>query len=172
VRILNREIALNGLLIALGVVLPIAFHQIHTAAGRIFLPMHIPVLLAGILLGPISGLIVGLISPTLSFLLTGMPPAYAVPLMTLELIFYGSASGIAIRKLRLPLIAGLILAMLVGRLGFALALFVLGRFVQLPYDITYFIIYAIPTGIPGIALQIVLIPLLVRGINLASRTKI
>jgi len=169
-KMLNREITLTGLFIALAVVLPIAFHQI-AMAGRIFLPMHIPILLAGILLGPISGTIVGLISPTLSFLLTGMPPAYAVPLMTVELVFYGLFSGIAVKKLKIPLIVGLILAMIVGRLGFALALFALGRFMQLPYDIKYFIIYAIPTGLPGMALQIVLIPLLVKGINLASRAK-
>ena len=168
-RLLNREISLTGLFIALGVVLPIAFHQVQLA-GRIFLPMHIPVLLAGILLGPISGMVVGLICPTLSFLLTGMPLAYAVPLMTLELPLYGLVSGIATRKLKIPLIPSLILAMIVGRLGFAIGLFILGRFIELPYGIKYFIVYAIPTGLPGIILQIVLIPVLVVGIRLASRS--
>ncbi|MCJ7507276.1 MAG: ECF transporter S component [candidate division Zixibacteria bacterium] len=168
-KFLNREISLTGLFIALGVALPIAFHFIHPLAGRTLLPMHIPVLLAGILLGPISGIIVGLVCPTTSFLLTGMPPAYAVPLMTLELALYGLASGILVRKLRIPLIPGLLLAMIVGRFGFAFALFVLGRFIQLPYDVKYFILYAIPTGLPGVILQIVLIPALVKGIQLASR---
>jgi riboflavin transporter FmnP len=167
-RFLNREISLTGLFIGLGVALPIAFHQV-SLAGRMFLPMHIPVLLAGILLGPISGIIVGLVCPTTSFLLTAMPPAYAVPLMTLELSLYGLASGIAIKKLKIPLIPGLILAMIVGRLGFAFALFILGRFIQLPYDVKYFILYAIPTGLPGIISQIILIPILIKGIKLASR---
>ena len=169
-RLLNREISLTGLFIALGVVLPIAFHQFHLA-GRIFLPMHIPVLLAGILVGPMSGMIVGLVCPTLSFLLTGMPPAYAVPLMTLELPLYGLVGGIAIRKLKTPLIPSLILAMIIGRLGFAVGLFILGRLIELPYGIKYFILYAIPTGLPGIILQIILIPILVVGIRLASRSR-
>ena len=170
-KLLNREISLTGLFIALGVVLPIAFHLIHPLAGRTLLPMHIPVLLAGILVGPISGMIVGLICPTLSFLLTAMPPAYAVLLMTLELSLYGLASGIAIKKLRIPLIPSLILAMIVGRLGFAVGLFILGRFLNLPYGVREFILYAIPTGLPGIILQIILIPILVKGIGLFYRSR-
>jgi riboflavin transporter FmnP len=169
-RFLNREISLTGLFIALGVALPIAFHFIHPLAGRTLLPMHIPVLLAGILLGPVSGIIVGLVCPTTSFLLTGMPPAYAIPLMTLELVLYGLASGILMRTLRIPLIVGLLLAMIVGRLGFAFALLILGRFINLPYGIKEFILVAIPTGLPGIILQIILVPILVKGIQLASRT--
>ncbi|HEX9916854.1 MAG TPA: ECF transporter S component [candidate division Zixibacteria bacterium] len=170
-KFLNREISLTGLFIALGVALPIAFHFINPLAGRTLLPMHLPVLLAGILLGPISGIIVGLVCPTASFLLTGMPPAYAVPLMTLELVLYGFASGILMRTLRIPLIVGLLLAMIVGRLGFAFALLILGRFINLPYGIKEFILVAIPTGLPGIILQIILVPILVKGIQLASRTE-
>ena len=55
--------------LALAVLLPVGFHMLGVA-GRIFLPMHIPVLLAGFLVGPYCGLIVGLIAPGLSFLLT------------------------------------------------------------------------------------------------------
>ncbi len=166
--LVNREISFTGLFIALGVVLPIAFHQFGLA-GRIFLPMHVPVLLAGILVGPISGMIVGLFCPVLSFLVTTMPPPYAVPLMTLELSLYGLAGGWMINKLHVPLIPGIILAMIVGRLGFAFALLILGILLQLPYDVKYFILYAIPTGLPGIILQIILIPIVVRAVALASR---
>ncbi|RKY70366.1 MAG: ECF transporter S component, partial [Candidatus Latescibacterota bacterium] len=49
------------------------FHQFGIA-GKVFLPMHFPVIVAGLLFGPFSGLLVGLFSPVLSFLLTGMPP--------------------------------------------------------------------------------------------------
>ena len=51
------------------------------------------ILLAGFICGPVSGMIVGLLAPVLSFALTGMPPAYAVPLMTIELCLYGLAAG-------------------------------------------------------------------------------
>ena len=53
----SKKIVLSGLFIALGVVVPMIFHTVNLA-GPIFLPMHIPVLLAGFLLGPVYGGIV------------------------------------------------------------------------------------------------------------------
>ena len=67
-----RNIILGGLFVALGIVIPIAFHAI--GAGPVFLPMHIPVLLAGFTIGPTIGCLVGAVTPILSSLLTGMPP--------------------------------------------------------------------------------------------------
>src|SRR5512145_658584 len=78
----TRFIAFSALFLALAILLPIGFHAFGLG-GRVFLPMHIPVLLAGFLTGPLSGMLVGLLAPGASHLLTGMPPTYAVPLMTL-----------------------------------------------------------------------------------------
>ena len=142
--------------------LPIAFHAFGMG-GRIFLPMHIPVLLAGFLVGPGSGLIVGILAPGLSHMLTGMPPTYAVPLMSLELPLYGLVAGIAYNRLKINIYIALIAAMLVGRIMFGVGLLVLGLFMDLPYDAATFFSTggAIITGLPGIAIQIVLIPLIV-----------
>jgi hypothetical protein len=166
-KLTNKDITLTALFITLGVTLPIVFHQI-ALAGRVFSPMHIPVFLAGIFVGPISGLIVGLVCPVLSFLLTGMPPPYAVPLMSLELPVYGVTIGILIRVIKYPVIS-LLLAMILGRLAFALGLFLFGMFLSLPYGPEAFIKVSVITGLPGIAIQLILIPLLVKAVQLAKR---
>ncbi|MCK4427100.1 MAG: ECF transporter S component [candidate division Zixibacteria bacterium] len=162
-----KEITLTALFITLGVILPIVFHQF-ALAGRMFLPMHIPVFLAGIFVGPVGGLIVGLACPTLSFLLTGMPPPYAVPLMSMELPVYGVSIGILIKWIKLPILS-LLISMILGRLAFGLGLFVLGQFLSLPYGLEAFIKVSVITGLPGIAIQLILIPLLIKTIQLTKK---
>lgn len=161
-----RFISHSALYLALAVLLPIGFHAMGIG-GRVFLPMHIPVLLAGFLAGPWCGLVVGILAPGLSYLLTGMPPTYAVPLMSMELPLYGFVAGIAYNWLKLNIYLALIIAMLIGRMMFALGLVMLGMFVELPYTATQFVAAggAIWTGLPGIAVQIVLIPLIVAAVR-------
>ncbi|MCX6836100.1 MAG: ECF transporter S component [candidate division Zixibacteria bacterium] len=162
----TRWIAQTGLFLALTIVLPIGLHPFGVG-GRVFLPMHLPVLLAGFLVGPVSGLVVGLLAPALSHLITGMPPSYAVPLMSLELPLYGLVAGLAYNRLRLNVYIALLAAMIVGRLMFALGLIVLGFFMDLPYTATVFLSTTGPlvAGLPGIAIQIVLIPIIVAAVR-------
>lgn len=158
----TKFITHTALFLALAILLPIGFHQIG-AGGRIFLPMHIPPLLAGFLLGPLSGMIVGILSPGLSYLLTGMPPTYAVPLMSLELPLYGLVAGMAYQRLGINIYISLVLAMIIGRIMFGLGLLVLGLFIDLPYSAAKYFSTgsAIVSGLPGITVQIVLIPVVV-----------
>jgi uncharacterized membrane protein len=162
----SKFITHTALFLALAVLLPIGFHQLG-ASGRIFLPMHIPPLLAGFLLGPVSGIIVGILAPALSHLLTGMPPTYAVPLMSLELPMYGLIAGMTYNRLGLNIYISLISAMIVGRIMFGLGLFVLGLFMDLPYTAAAFFSTggAIFTGLPGLAVQIVFIPVIVAALK-------
>lgn len=155
-----------GLYLALAVLLPIGFHAFGLG-GRIFLPMHIPVLLAGFLMGPMAGLVVGLIAPTVSFLLTGMPPTYAVPLMSLELPLYGLCAGLFYHRLKLNIYFSLVVAMILGRIAFGLGLIMLGLFIDLPYSAVFFFSTAGPivTGLPGIIVQIIIVPILVAAIR-------
>ena len=163
----------SALYLALAVLLPIGFHTMGLG-GRLFLPMHIPVLLAGFLAGPWSGLVVGILAPGLSYLLTGMPPTYAVPLMSMELPMYGFVAGIAFSRLKLNIYLALIIAMLFGRLMFAFGLVMLGTFMDLPYSASQFIATggALWTGLPGIAVQIVIIPLIVAAVRRPSRVNV
>lgn len=99
----------TALLLALGVVLPIVFHAI-PLGGRIFLPMHLPTFVAGLVLGPVAGLVVGAGSPVVSGLLTGRPTVlYMVP-MVFEMATYGLVAGL----LR-PRFAGLLRRRILGR---------------------------------------------------------
>lgn len=162
----TKFIAHSALYLALAVLLPIGFHAFGVA-GRLFLPMHLPVLLAGFLIGPYSGLVVGLLAPSLSHLLTGMPPTYAVPLMSLELPMYGLIAGLAYNRLRLNIYIALLAAMIVGRLMFGLGLLLLGLFIELPYTAAAFFSSggALMSGIPGIVIQIVIIPIIVAAVR-------
>ena len=58
-----KKMAYGGLLIAIGIILPQLFHIFGQAAGQTFLPMHIPVMLAGMLIGPVWALGVAVIVP-------------------------------------------------------------------------------------------------------------
>jgi riboflavin transporter FmnP len=165
----SRRIALTSFFLSLGIVLPFVFHQF-ALAGRIFLPMHIPVFLAGIFAGPVSGIIVGVLSPVISFFLTGMPPPYAVPLMAMELPIYGLSIGLLNQVKKFPLILSLIVSMILGRAAFALGLLILGRFFSLPYGFSTFLEITFITGLPGIGLQIVIIPALVKGVSWLGKT--
>ncbi len=153
----TQFIVRTALFLALSVLFPIVFHQFGLG-GRIFLPMHIPVLLAGAISGPVAGLVTGLLAPGLSFMLTGMPPTYAVPLMTCELILYGLAMGYFYNRLKLHIYVSLILALIAGRIGFAAGLFLLGLIIDMPYGVTEYFTGAMITGLPGIAVQIIFVP--------------
>jgi len=85
----------SGLLVALGVLIPFVVAHGFGVPGVVFLPMHIPVFLLGMLCGPLLGGVGGIIIPVLSSLLTGMPVAFPMlPLMMGELFTYGLIIGL------------------------------------------------------------------------------
>lgn len=161
-----RLLSFTALFLALAVVLPIGFHAMGIG-GRVFLPMHIPVLLAGFLAGPLAGFIVGLLAPGLSTLLTGMPPAVITPVMTLELPLYGLTAGLFYYRMHLNIYIALGISMILGRLAFALGLFILGFFIDMPYSAAALFSSgsAFITGLPGIIVQIIIIPVIVAAVK-------
>lgn len=158
-----RRLVMTALCVALGVVLPQTMHAIPNA-GSVLLPMHIPVLLCGLTCGWGYGLISGVLTPALSHLITGMPPAALLPAMVCELAAYGLISGLAAKVIRtgkrtVDIYLQLIAAMLIGRVvyGAANALF----FRAGAYSMEVFITAAFVTALPGIILQLVLLPALI-----------
>ena len=136
-----KRLTLSAFFLALGLVLPFAFHSFGPQAGAVFLPMHIPVLLCGFVCGPAYGALVGVVTPLLSSALTGMPPLMPTGIaMCLELAAYGLLSGFITKKL-----ANLVLLSVAGK-AYTLHLFLTAAFI---------------TAIPGILLQLVIVPLLV-----------
>lgn len=95
---IKRIIAI-AFFIAIGLVLPFCFHMV-PSGGNIFLPMHLPVILGGALLGIIPGIAIGMLTPILSFLMTSMPSAVVLPGMTLELITYGFMMGLLVKLIK------------------------------------------------------------------------
>lgn len=160
-----RRLTLAAVCVALCVVLPIAFHAIPNA-GSVFLPMHIPVLICGMVCGWPFGLVCGIMGPLLSSILTGMPgPAYLPPMM-IECGTYGLVSGLALKRARTgsvcrDLYLALVVAMTAGRVvsgvtkaliftpGLALSAWVTSSFL---------------TALPGILLQLLFLPAVVMSL--------
>jgi len=159
----TQNLVLAALFMALGVLLPLAFHAV--GAGRLFLPMHLPVLLSGFLVGPTVGLLVGLSTPLLSSLLTGMPPLMPpiAPVMTLELATYGWLSGFLYRTWGGRVWPALVAAMTGGRIVYGLAaayLLPLFGFTAVPFWAPLTV--GLLDSWPGILLQLVFVPAVVR----------
>ena len=160
----TKKMVYAAICVALGVVLPIAFHSVQNA-GSIFLPMHIPVLLCGLLCGPWYGLACGILAPLLSSLLTGMPPAAVLPSMLIELAVYGLCTGL-LKKLVRNNIVALIGAMLAGRIVSGLA----KAFIFNPgnYGLKAWLTASFVTALPGIIIQLILIPLVMAALEKAK----
>lgn len=155
------KLCTGALLLAAGILLPQVFHMIGgQAMGGILLPMHLPVFIAGLLLGPFYGCAIGIITPIISFFVTGMPPAGKLPFMLIELLTYGLAAGL-LRKKNVNIYVSLILAQIAGRVANALALVFATYVLQLNVPAVITVGTAIVTGIPGLILQLVLVPAVV-----------
>ena len=158
------RMVLAALCLALAYVMPFLTGQI-PEIGSMLCPMHIPVLLCGFICGWPWGLAVGLIAPLFRSFTIGMPPLYPTALcMSLELAVYGAVSGWLHRRLprKKPYIyLSLLVAMLAGRLVWGGAMFVCLGIDGGQFTMAAFLAGAVVNAVPGIAAQIVLIPVLV-----------
>ncbi len=157
------KMAVGAMLTALSIVLPQVFHLTGIPqVGAVFLPMHIPVLLAGFMLGPVYASVIGALAPVISHLLTNMPASARLPFMIIELLVYGLASGLFYHTFKLKdkkfgAIVSLVLSMLLGRVFYAIAVVLAAEFFAVEGGIPM-VISATVTGIYGIILQIITIP--------------
>ena len=134
----TRQLILGAVLIAFGLIVPSIFHYF-SLGGRVFLPMHIPVLLAGMLLSPSIAVIVGLLTPVMSTLLTALMR----------------------RQFKLGIYPSLIIGILSGRVVGALVTWFISFFVaDMNIHPLLYIANNFMTGLPGIILQLVLIPVM------------
>lgn len=148
------------------VAVPQAFHLLGavsergTALGETFLPMHLPIILVGLLAGPYAGAIAGLFGPLASFALSGMPGIAMLPFMMIELCTYGMFAGL-LRNVKIPTIGKVVAVQIAGRavraMATLLSVYALGN-----ESIRVSSIWmSISVGIFGIVLQWVLLPLIV-----------
>lgn len=157
-----------AMLTAIAVVFPQFFHLTGIPnAGQIFLPMHIPVLICGLWLGPFYGGITGMIAPLLSCLITQMPTLARMPFMVIELCTYGVVCGVLYRMTKLKngrfgIYVALLIGMLSGRAVYALSLTVATELLGLKAGSALLAISATLTGTVGIIIQIIFVPMLVK----------
>ena len=165
-----KALVISALFLALGIVLPQALHAIPNA-GSVLLPMHIPVLLCGMAAGPLYGAGCGALTVLLSMLFTGMPPVFPVGGgMVAEPAASGGVSGLCSRLLRCRerprrTYAALGTAMVAGRLVNGALMALLSLASGGSYTFTAFLAGALVTALPGIILQLVLIPPVMRALE-------
>ena len=165
-----KKSMITAVCIALCVVLPILFHSIPNS-GSILCPMHIPVLICGLICGWHFGLFSGIAGVLLSSVITGMPPVPYLPPMLIELAVYGLIAGLCMllirtKKIYADLYISLISAMLIGRIvsGVLKALiFSPGNYSIAMWTTSYFV-----TSLPGIAIQLALIPTIIFALEKAN----
>lgn len=159
-----RKMTFAALYLALALVLPFLTGQI-PEIGAMLCPMHIPALLCGFVCGWTWGLGVGFIAPLLRSVLFGMPALFpAAVAMAFELAAYGAVAGILHQKMPkfpLRLYATLVISMVCGRVVWGCVQFLLARFLNVDFTLQLFIAGAVTTSLPGIILQLVIIPPLV-----------
>lgn len=165
-----RKLAYAALCLALALVLPFLTGQI-PEIGNMLCPMHIPALLCGYLCGWTWGLAVGGIAPILRSLLFARPPMFSAIGMAFELAVYGAAAGLLYRKLPKTngsIYAALVIAMIAGRLVWGAAQMVLMGLQDSVFTMEAFLAGAVTTAVPGIILQLVLIPVVVMALEKAK----
>lgn len=150
----TRNLSITGMLLALGLVLPPIIRMIPNG-GNLFSPMHLSPLLAGLITGPVEGMIVGILCPILNHVLYGLPQGTTFLSMCFELPVYGLVSGICMHLFKKKVYPSLIIAMLAGRItgGIVQALILGASYSIQIWAASYFVV-----ALPAIIIHLILIP--------------
>lgn len=164
-----KKITLSAAFLALGLVLPFLTGQI-PQIGNMLLPMHIPVFLCGLICGWQYGGIIGFIMPILRYAIFGMPVLFPGGIaMAFEMMTYGLISGLlyGISKWQcvISLYRSMIAAMLAGRIVWGAAQMVILGLSGSAFTWQAFMAGAFINAIPGIILQLILIPAIMVSLN-------
>lgn len=168
----TKDLMTASLLLALGIILPTFTMQIPNF-GSMLLPMHFPVLLCGFLLGWRYSCLVGFLTPLLRSVLFGMPPMFPTAIaMAFELAAYGISVALlynylkhSISNIYISLIGG----MMIGRIIWGIVMMLLMNVTQGSFTFSIFVAGAFLNAIPGILLQLFLIPPIVISIQKVKR---
>ena len=164
-----KKLVYSAMCLALCLVLPFLTGQI-PEVGAMLLPMHLPVLLCGFLCGARWGAAVGIAAPLLRHLMFSMPPMPGCISMAFELAAYGLVVGLLYKRLGQGMkgvYGSLLCAMVAGRLVWGVAQMVILGLSGGSFPLSAFVAGAVTSAIPGIVLQLVLVPLLVRALEKA-----
>ena len=170
----TKRLVISALMLALALVLPFFTGQI-PEIGNMLLPMHLPVMLSGFVVGGPAAMLVGFIAPLLRSIIWGMPPMFPKAIgMAFELAAYGFVSGFVYSKSKKDgkaVILSLVTAMIAGRIVWGVVTWVLYGIMGNVLTIQIFMAEAFINAIPGIILQLVAVPLLVATIKRTGTLK-
>ena len=171
----TKNFVLAAIFMALGLVLPFLTGQIQQI-GNMLLPMHLPVLVCGLICGWQYGAVVGFVLPLLRFVLFGMPPIYPMGVsMAFELATYGLLVGWLYSHSRwqciISLYRCLIAAMVGGRLVWGAVRVLLSGVAGQAFTWEMFLSGELLTAVPGIILQLTLIPALMLALDRTGLVK-
>ena len=159
-----KTMVLAAMFLAVAYILPFVTGQI-PQIGNMLCPMHIPVLLCGFICGWPWGMIVGLLAPLLRSMTLGVPILFPNAVcMSFEIATYGAIAGLLYRvlpKKKICIYASLLVAMLVGRIVWGITMFICMGIRGGSFGFSAFLAGAFTNAIPGILIQIILVPLLV-----------
>lgn len=169
-----RRLVYTAICIALGLVLP-QVAKLPIAGinlGKIILPMHIPVLLAGFLCGLPYATFCGVVLPFLNFAITAKPPIYPTGIsMALELGTYGLLTALLYKLTKGKIYISLIGGMLGGRIVMGIANTILLGLDGKAYSFSVFIADGFINALPGIGIQLVIIPAIIYALKKANLTE-
>lgn len=168
-----RKLVYTAICISLGLLLPMVNKIPGANLGAILLPMHIPVLLAGFLCGIPYATFCGLILPLLNFVLTGMPPIYPVGIsMMFELGAYGCITAVLYRVTKGNVFVSLLGSMVGGRIVMGIANTILWGMKGNTYGLSVFLTSAFVNALPGITIQLIIIPIILYSLKKAKLTEL
>ena len=170
----TRNMIMAAFFLAVGIVLPFFTGQI-PAVGSMLLPMHIPVLICGYVCGWPWGLLVGIVLPLLRSAMFGMPPMMpTAAAMAFELAAYGAVTGLLYERLEKnmgSLYISLIGAMIAGRVVWGAVSMLLYGVMGNAFSFQIFLSGALLKAVPGIVVQLVLIPPVIAALQKAKVVK-
>lgn len=158
----TKKLVLSAVFLAVGAVLPLFTAQIKEIGDSLLL-MHIPIMFCGVLCGARYGLTVGFILPFFRSVCFGMPPLFPNAVwMAMELATYGFVIGILYSVFKdkniLSLYFCLISSMVCGRIVWGISKLVLLSLNSKAFTFEMFLAGAFIDALPGIILQLILIP--------------
>lgn len=157
------RLVLSAMFLCIALLLPFLTGQI-PQVGKMLLPMHIPILLCGMICGWQYGLSVGLIAPVLRGVIFANPVLFPTGIiMAFELSAYGLFAGLVYDLIKTNSISkvyiSLITSMIAGRVIKCIVQFFVLGFTDEGFVFKAYLAGAFTNAIPGIILQIILIPL-------------
>ena len=164
----TKKLVVSALMLSAALVLPFFTGQI-PEIGNMLLPMHFPVLLAGFIVGGPNAMLVGAVAPLLRSVLWGMPVMFPKAVaMAFELSVYGFVCGMVYsrsKKDTKAVFVSLITAMIAGRAVWGIASAFLYGMAGNSFTVSVFLAEAVINAIPGIAIQLIFIPVLVAALK-------